>query len=51
MPALARDYGRTIAGFDAEVVFFDANGHVLASSDPDSLSGSIGEWTPSCWPT
>lgn len=32
------DYGRTIAGYDAEMAMFDAEGLVVATSDPDSLS-------------
>lgn len=40
---MALEYGAGIADFDAEVVFFDAQGRVLASSDPDSLDEAVGE--------
>jgi len=43
LAALALDYGHGIADFDAEVVFFDTEGMVLASSDPDSLSEAVGQ--------
>lgn len=46
LDVLAQDYGRTIAGFEAEVVFFDSQGQVLASSDPDSLGQAIGVVDP-----
>ncbi len=39
---LAVEYGRGIAPFDAEVVFFARDGQVLASSDPDSLDAAVG---------
>ncbi len=39
---LARRYGDGIAGFDAEIVFFDADGRALAASDPDSLLAAVG---------
>jgi len=39
---LAVDYGAGIAPFEAEVVFFDRRGRVLASSDPDSLDAAVG---------
>jgi len=43
---LAQEYGRTIADFEAEVVFFDRQGLVLAASDPDSLAEAVGAVDP-----
>jgi len=45
---LAVDYGAGIIGFDAEVIFFDAeDGHTLATSQPDSLTAAVGSVDPS----
>jgi len=38
---LLREYGRTIADFDAEVIVFDAAGRSAWSTDPDSLNGAV----------
>ena len=47
LAAMARDYGRGIADFDAEIVFFDAiTGRPLAASDPDSLLTAVGKVDP-----
>lgn len=43
---LASAYGAGIAAYDAEVVFFDRDGGVLAASDPDSLPAAVGEVDP-----
>lgn len=43
---LAVDYGRGIAAFEAEVVFFDLEGQVIAASDPDSLGEAVGAVDP-----
>ena len=46
LAAMARGYGLGIADFDAEVVFFDADGRPLAASDPDSLLAAVGKVDP-----
>ena len=47
LAALLDDYGRAIAPFDAEAVFFDAaTGAVLAATGADSLAAAVGEVDP-----